>query len=237
MINSLSVVILSFLLLSGGLNAKAESTHPNSPKQIILDNSLKASEIDEGRHFFADFGTKTNFSFKEKGAFAGVGYRWNFFGVDLQMAYSQTQYQSIQAMLDSSIGTGTGYASAGSNLEINRLRNPEDSWTLFWLEPGLSIEGQLLANALPLFSERARVGLAWGSLHDQANNISFTAWLFTVETALIYQLGKSSPWSLSAALKWNTGNAVSTANPSALVSDRTLPINWIDTNFALLYNF
>jgi len=232
-----NLIILFFLVFSLSTKALAETTPPNSPKKIILDNTLRASEIKEGRHFWADFGSKTNFSFREKGAFAGAGYRWNFFGVDLQASYAQTQYQAIQAIVDSTAGAGEGFPAAGSNQEINRLRNPQDSWTLLWIQPGISVEGRLLAEALPLFSERARVGLAWGLLNDQANKISFTGWMLTFETALIYQLGKGSPWSLSGAIVWNTGNALSSANSTAMVSERTLPINWLDTNIGLIYNF
>jgi hypothetical protein len=198
---------------------------------------LHSIEIKQNRHFWLDLGTKANWGFQEKGGFVGVGYRWRLFGTDLRIAYVQTKYQSIRSFNDSNNNTGTGYAPLGSNQEINRLRSPDDSWKLFWVEPGLSVEGQMFPESLPRLSERARVGIAIGNFQDSVNSITFTATLITFETALIYQLFEDRPWAVSGAIAWNTGNATSTSKEFTLVSDRNLPINWIDTSLGLMYNF
>jgi hypothetical protein len=233
-------LFLGFVLLCGHGIAQADvNSDALNPIQKMVQESSRLSEaVLSGRHYWIDLAGLTNTGLSSTGAHVGVGYRWKFFGVDLRYSYGKTRYGGISVLEDSTQTTGPIWAQETFGSELERERSDNDQWNYSSFEPGISIESKLFLKALPLLTQRARVGFAYGKFQDEANAISFTSYLLTIEAALIYQLGEGSPFAVTGALQWNTGDLVST-NDANLTSqaDRHLPVNWIGSSFGFLYSF
>lgn len=227
--------LITFLMLYFSLISTVKA---NSIQQIIDETTTTSPELKSGRNYWVQVSEASNFSFSQKGIQIEAGRHWHYFGTDLRFAYSKASYGSISAQTDSiqSYNTLSSYDSTGIG-ERARSRAVDDSWTTFTVEPGLSIESKLFPQAIPLLTEKARVGLGLGTFRDQTNQILFSAYLFNVEAAFIYQLGIRSPWSVSVSFDWNSGTLVSRADGYPNQTDRELPVNWLACAFGLLYSF
>jgi len=214
-----------------------QNADANSVQDIINTATQTSPQNIDHRHYWLELNLKSDISFQEKGFAIGVGHRWDWFGVDVRGLYGKTSYGAIEGFVDPSQDVSTGNQSPNTGAQSILARSSSDSWSYTALEPGISIESKWFPTILPLFSEKARVGMEWGNFNDSVNNLSFTGYLFTCDATLIYQLSAHSPYSISASIFWDTGNLMLNGASTLSDADRHLAVNWLGTSVGLLYSF
>lgn len=226
------ILILSLF----SLPAVAEFSQKEAVQATINEASRVSPEIVENRHKWVEIKALKDVSASLPGVQVGVGYRWRLFGVDVRGSYAKTKYFAIRSKLDADQYYGGTYAPGNVGLEERRPRGEDDSWSYYSFEPGISIENKFFPELFPLFTERARVGILIGKFSDDTNDLTFNAYLFTIEAGVIRQLNVNSPWSIAGGMFWKIGQLMN-ADQTLLSSDRSLPIAWIGASLGLQYSF
>ena len=214
----------------------ADNTLHPQLQQMKRDISMFSSQAIEGRQCWVELGARSDLSISGLGGQLGVGCLMRFFGVDARLSSGRATYEAFEVSPGASQVGWANEASYNSESEANRPRGSRDSWRYMIVEPGLSISGRIFPRSLPQLSERARVALGYGSFHDSANNLDFSAHLFSAETTAFWQLGEHSRWSFYVALAWQWGALYSKA-PEMDASMRRLPLSWVTSSVGLTYSF
>lgn len=206
-------------------------------KQMVRTITILSPAAMDKRSLWCGLSARTEWSLAGLGGQLELGYLLKFLGIDGRLSRGQTNYGRF------SVAPGysqLGFATPSSwdpSAELNRPRDGNDRWSYTMIEPGLSINGRMFSRILPLLSERARVGFGYGSFQDSANTIDFTSYLFSVEAAMLWQLGAGSRWSLSGSVNWYTGILISDSDPEQSLSLRRLPLSWLTGSIGLAYSF
>lgn len=167
-----------------------------------------------------------------RGAFISVGWQYHWIGLDARVGFGTTSYSMIGvAAGPTDFDTST---EAGDPLaERARPRNGSDSWSYFLVEPGISVSGRLFASSLPLFSQRARFGVGYGSMNDQTHALGFSAITYSFEGDAEYQLGVGSRFGLRGGIIYNAGVLENKAQPDPTAG--RLPASWLQEQLSLVY--
>ena len=218
------------LLLYSSTVLADQQQDPALTQAMLNQYSLISPQILAGRHYWVEIALKSDMSLGEAGFETGIGYRFNYFGTDLRLAFGKTTYGKIRSLAAHNLNTDTT-----QNAEIFLSRNKSDSWNYWSLEPGLSVASRLLSGQLSELTERARVGFIYGKYTDNVYQIPFTSYILSVESSIIYQR-PDTPWSLCGSLNWNTGMLVRYYDEPNKQS-YGLPASWLGSSLALQYAF
>lgn len=217
------VCVLSFVTLPKTTHAAA------LPPDTVIHDSMRTEYPDRGRYLWASLGmflapnlTKTNI-----GSQVSVGLEWNPIGVDLRGGFGAASYSAIRGYPDAVSGNSsvTDESSAlDPTSELNRTRGDDDSWTYFFVQPGISIENKFVQDRWPLWSNRVRIGLGYALMTDGANSIAFSSWMYSGEATVGYRLGHQSQWMVEAGFSLNFAIAQS--------GDRDGQVGMLPLNFS-----
>jgi hypothetical protein len=235
-LHAVSIALLApAALLACSSPAKADESL--TVDEIIKQSSMATPQIMSARHLWAELNIASDWDAIARGAQAGIGYRFRYFGVDSRFSLGRTNYGAISVNPGPNQTPNTEPSYFDLNSELNRPRHATDSWSYRLVEPGLSVSGKIFPVWLPLLTQQARVGLAYGAYNDNQNNIPFHSIVFTTEAMLLCQLGADSPWSVSGALSYNAGILVADTPNDAGMQSRRLPVSWVGTSIGLQFAF
>ena len=227
-------IFLTFIVTFGtSFSIWADQQDPALTKAMLDRYSLISPTVLENHHYWIELGYQSDLGFNQSGLQTGVGYRLNYFGFDMRFSSGKTTYGMFHKL--EPYNSNKEYAD---NSESVLSRKDSDSWSYWYLEPGLSISGRYFSGILPQFTERVRVGFIYGNFKDNVNHIPFKSFVLNAETSLIYQLNPNSPWSLCGSLNWNSGMLVRYyVNTSGLSKSYGIPADWIGTTLGMIYSF
>jgi hypothetical protein len=226
--------LLATMILVAG-TARAEETI--SVDKIIKENSMEAPQSMEGRHFWVELGALSDWTRAGAGAQFDVGYQFRYFAFDSRFTFGRTKYGAINVSPGYNQTPGDAASALEPDSELSRVRGDSDPWSYRMIEPGLSVSGKLFPRMLPLLTERGRFGVGYGSFHDDANDVLFTALIFSAQVFLAYQLGAESRWSLTGGMGFDTGVLVAKTPSYGNLQMRRLPVSWVATTIGLQYFF
>ncbi len=209
----------------------------SAPASRLLD--VSSSEVRSGKYFWVALGGVTSVRLGQmKGFKMTAGWQMGtLFAADLRLTSASTSYKAISVLpeYDPYGSSGAGYASfEDPDSEVNRSRGVDDSWSLFFIEPGVSVHSHLFIDSVPLLSERVRFGIAKGNLKDNTHGLSFSGYFPSFEAALQYSFGRQSPWSAEGAFNLMSGHASSNEQPA---NQGLLPLSWVSLSVSLVYWF
>ena len=179
------------------------------------------------RHFWLGLSLRKGFVLSSKltAITASVGYQWEYFGVDLRTHFGSSLYDRISVTTDHPVSE---FNPPPGNFEVERPRFPSNPWNFTLIEPGLSVTTRFLQDYVPLLSQKARFGLAYGMFTDISNSVKLTGILASFEGALQYQLWNNSPFAVELGLTYFYGKVKNEAE---------LPITFLTSSFSVLYWF
>jgi len=222
----------SFLIFAMTFTARADQQQdPALVQSMLTKYSILSPQILTNRHYWLELALPNNLHFNEPGLLAGFGYRFQYLGFDLRFTKGKTSYREINSLAVHNTNT-----ESSENTEIDLLRNKNDKWSYWSVGPGFSVSNQFFSDFLAGFTERVRVGFAYGNYKDEANNIPFISYILSAETSVIYQFKPTSPWSVCGSLNWNTGMLARDYNDTQ-VRSYGIPISWVGSSLGLEYAF
>jgi hypothetical protein len=227
---------MTLLLLAFLLEARAAPPAPQ-PFGMKERDTVVVSPVIRGRSWWARAGATTKLvPGKTFGADLGAGYQGRMLGFDVKALIGKTTLEAIFVepnYLDTVDSSPFG-GSLAPESELNRSRAATDPWSLFVVEPGIAVNTKLLPDELPQFSQRARVGLGWGTFSDSTRALSFSALLFSAEAGFQYHF-PHSPYSveLAPALRWGRLLTSGEGSPQT----RRLPVVFTTLSLSVLYWF
>jgi hypothetical protein len=199
--------------------------HPpvaNAPVELVGEQKAYLSILTQSGALLPNF----------SGVGIDLGLQPGFFGFDFRLVYSEVNYGEIATQPN---GAQVSTVNPDTVAEIYRPRQPSDRWSMLQFEPGFSLIGHLFSYEIPMMTERARIGLNYGRYSDLKNGITFTGFLFAVETGLQYHFGGiDSPLAVDASIAYRAGPISSAAMPD---SNGVLPIVFVSSTLALLIWF
>ncbi len=200
--------------------------------EVVQSSSMHTNQSRNNR-FWLDLSLPVNFNFSHYGLTAGAGYRFSFLGVDLRANVGKTNFGNITIKPDDP----SELDEIDPESQMARPRADNDSWSFYSFNPGISVSGRLLPEILPRFSERARIGIDFGSATDQINSLSFSSVLFTIESTILYQIEENSPWAATLSIFWNSGDLIADEPKDSPTSFRRLPVSWMGLAAGVSYFF
>lgn len=203
------------------LGAPPRAVRPAATPVTVTDSSPAESHLPspltEKQHFWVAAGARsgTKIGAMYNGEFA-VGWQWGLLGIDAHVAFGSAPFGGIFSQPSYTDVYNAEFESAlDPNSELNRARLLTDSWSYFTYQPGLVVHGRAFPDLLPEISQKARVGLGPGTFTDKVNQLSFSAWIFTAEAAVQWQLQKKGRLALEFAFSMNWGRLVGPGAGSA----------------------
>ena len=188
----------------------------------------------QGRHtwFNAEILSAPNFG-SQWALRAGAGYQFETLGVDLHFTYGRADYEKLQ--VDSEPSASTDFASfSDSNSEINRVRNPGDTWTYWLSEVGGSAIGNIFS-FLPQLQEKGWVGIGTGKFFDESNGLDFWGMSAGTEVSVFYPLFKGAPWFITGALGYHAALLLSQNKSDGSSQRARLPVHWLTSGLGITF--
>jgi hypothetical protein len=194
----------------------------NSPQPLLRDKNIWLSAE-----------ALTSPMFTEQWAVrAGAGYQFEILGADFHFTYAEADHERLQVTADSA--TSTYRSATNAESEINRTRQPSDSWN-FWLT---EIGGSAIGNVFPFLPdlrEKGWVGIGMGKFSDDSHALQFWGTSLGFETSLLYPLLKPASLFANASVGYHAALLLEESHHS---QEGRLPIQWLTVGLgATWYGF
>lgn len=225
-----NTIVLALATIAWATSAFAAQASPRSIAPSIISPKIAAKHP---LYFRAGLTGVPGLATQLGGAVT-AGYHWRYLSADLRATIASAPYGTISTEPDA-LSDPTGFESAADpGAELNRARSDDDAWGLILVEPGISVGARLFADFLPMLTQRARFGLAWGSFSDQENELGFSARLYSFEAGLQYHLAPSSPFAIEASVTGYAGTLARKEGASSAQQGR-LPVAWLVYSIGVSY--
>lgn len=207
--------------------------------------SLTTDWLKEGRPFWVQLGVASGGAglFDYTATEVGAGYQVGYLGLDVKVVLGKSSFNGIDVdpdfnyEFDTSTETpnDTAVARVSSDSEANRARDAEnDSWSIFLVQPGISVRARFFGDRLPRLMTRARFGVGLGQFTDTVNSLDFSPVIFNTEAGLIYRLGDRSRYGIDVGAAWNWG-FLHVSNDTRSNALKRLNVSYVTMNVSLVY--
>ncbi len=127
--------------------------------------------------------------------------------------------------------------ASDASSEYSRARSQQDSWNWTSVGLGAGVESKIFSSWTSRLVNRARISLLRSWLEDEANALSFDAWLFRAEVVEAWLVNPAGSVRLFVGANWTFGNSVTEFEPWRTVASRSLPVRYFSLITGLSYSF
>jgi len=240
-------------LEAGGFRgAKKAAQAPLDLSQLPVLKELPTTEMIEsgysipnqsGKQFYVALGGDLSLTLLERqvGTLT-LGYHSSFMDFFLRGKFGPTSWGFMEARpsTEDQISTtntdGETYPSYNDlDSEYNRVRTPQDRWTVLDVQVGLGYKANLLPVIFPKFSQGAYFTVGTGNYIDAEYDLQFLPLIFGFEAVMQYHLGEGKRWAIEGRVGYQYGHLMRVGAASEGLGH--LPVRWVDGGVSLVLWF